>query len=125
GLGGTFSGIGEFTGGSALDTLTGADVVTTWSITSNNGGTAGTIAFNSFENLTGGSNNDSFVFSNGVGLSGSINGGLGSNTLDYSAYTTAIAVNLQTATATELGGTFSNIGNFIGGSAADTLTGAN
>ena len=120
---GGFSNIGSFMGGTASDTLTGADPATTWAITSNNSGSAGSVNFSSFENLTGGSGNDSFVFSDGIGVSGTTDGGGGINTLDYSAYSTAVSVNLQSLTATATGG-FSNIGSLIGGTVSDTLTGA-
>ncbi|EKD69802.1 MAG: YapH protein, partial [uncultured bacterium] len=81
--------------------------------------------FQSFENLTGGSGTDNFIFSDAKSISGDIDGGSGTNTLNMAAYTTAVSVNLQTATATSVGGTFSNISNFVGGSASDTLTAAN
>jgi hypothetical protein len=54
--------------------------------------------------------------------------GTGSNTLDYSAYTTDVSVNLQTGTATDLAGITDpatgrvTIQNVIGGSGNDTLT---
>jgi hypothetical protein len=54
-------------------------------------------------------------------------GGTGSNTLDYSAYTTDVTVNLQTGTATDLAGIKDpntgrvTIQNVIGGSSNDTL----
>jgi autotransporter-associated beta strand protein len=54
-------------------------------------------------------------------------GGTGSNTLDYSSYTTDVSVNLQTGTATDLAGIKDpntgrvTIQNVIGGSGNDTL----
>jgi hypothetical protein len=50
-------------------------------------------------------------------------GGTGVNTLDYSAYTTDVTVNLATGVATDLAG-IANIRNAIGGSGNDTLTGS-
>jgi hypothetical protein len=50
-------------------------------------------------------------------------GGTGVNTLDYSAYTTDVTVNLATGVATDLAG-ISNFRNVIGGSGNDTLTGS-
>ena len=52
------------------------------------------------DNIIGGSGDDIFIFENGAVLNGTINGGTGINTLDYSLYTTAVAVNLATGTAT-------------------------
>jgi len=50
----------------------------------------------------------------------SIDGGGGSNTLDYAAYTTGVSVNLAAGTATDLAG-IAHIQNVIGGSGNDTL----
>jgi hypothetical protein len=91
------------------------------------GGTGGNI-FNIQQtgvpvNLSGGSGNDTFVFSDGAGLSGgTIDGGPGTNTLDYHLYTTSVNVNLGLGTATGTGGV-NNIQNATGGSANDTLIG--
>src|SRR5262249_19137569 len=42
-----------------------------------------------------------------------------------SALAGPVSVNLASGTATGIGGTFSNITNFVGGAGSDTLTGAN
>jgi Ca2+-binding RTX toxin-like protein len=82
-------------------------------------------AGDNIENLKGGTGNDSFIFANGAGLAGgggTIDGGGGLNTLDYSVYTTPVSVNLAAGTAT---GTMSiaNIQTVLGGSGNDTITG--
>jgi Ca2+-binding RTX toxin-like protein len=64
------------------------------------------------------------VFSNGKGVTGTINGGSGSNELDYAAYTTVVSANLASHTATGTGG-FANIETLVGGAGANTLVGAN
>ncbi len=75
------------------------------------------------EAVIGGSGNNTITFENGASFAGSIDGGAtGTNTLDYSAYTTAVTVNLDQGTATGTTG-ISNISNIIGGSANDTLVG--
>jgi hypothetical protein len=110
-------------GGSGSDVLVGLNQPNTWAITENNAGSLnGGLTFNSIEYLTGGSGSDQFVFSDGKGVSGTIDGKAGANTLDYSGYSTAVTVNLGSCTATGTGavGNFSNI---IGGSAGDSLTG--
>jgi Ca2+-binding RTX toxin-like protein len=56
---------------------------------------------------------------------GSLNGGLGTNILDYSQYTTGVTVNLLAGTATGVGGSVSNIHEVIGGSGNDSLTADN
>jgi hypothetical protein len=94
---GHYANIQVLTGSPSSDTLQGANVATTWQITVINGGTVGSYSFTAFENLIGGSNNDIFKFSNGKNVSGTIDGGGGTNWLDYSAYTTAVSVNVSSA----------------------------
>ncbi|MDB5357607.1 MAG: hypothetical protein JWN24_4060 [Phycisphaerales bacterium] len=124
GIGGTFANISNFIGSaSAGDTLIGPDAATNWQITAANAGSAGSDTFSSFENLTGGAGNDSFAFLPGGGVSGNIDGGGGTNTLDYSALSGPITVNLQTHAAPGIGGTFTNISNFVGSAGSDSLIG--
>src|SRR5262249_42089347 len=54
---------------------------------------------------------------------GTIDGGAGVNTLDYSLYTTGITVDLGSGTATGVGGGITHIQNVTGGAGNDTLTG--
>jgi hypothetical protein len=123
-------------GGSGSNKLTGPNATTLWTIFAPDGGTLGTnVGFHAVSNLVGGSGNDTFAFRqrflpvNTVGsISGSISGGGGTNTLDYSALPGAVAVNLGTHAASQIrggsGGGFANIHTVLGsGSAADTLTG--
>jgi RTX calcium-binding nonapeptide repeat (4 copies) len=120
-----FTGINNLTGGTAADTLIGPNAATStiWSITANNAGTVGSLAFSAVENLTGGSGVDEFVLSNGVGVSGKIDGGGAHNWLDYAAYTTAVAVDLTANTATGAAGGIANIRDVRGGVGNDTLKG--
>src|SRR5262249_15027949 len=90
---GTFSGITNLVGTAASDTLIGPDSGATWNLTGNNSGDVNGVKYASFENLTGGSGDDTFVFFAGGGVSGNIDGGGGNNTLDYSHLTTGITVN--------------------------------
>ncbi|MEQ9356166.1 beta strand repeat-containing protein, partial [Coleofasciculus chthonoplastes] len=79
----------------ATSTLVANNTANNWTITNSNSGTInGTITFNTFSNLTGGSNNDTFQFNENVTLTGTIDGGGGTDTLDYSAYTSPLTVNL-------------------------------
>ena len=126
GVGGTYSSIQTFIGGSnATNAVAGAAAATTYNITALNTFNAGGVSFSGFRNITGGAGQNTFVLSNGAGLSGTINGGVGGkNWLDYSAYTTGITVNLATGAATGFGSATSNIYNVRGGSAGlDKLTG--
>jgi hypothetical protein len=108
---------------SSADKLIGPNTTNTWSINANNGGTVDSFHFSGIENLTGGSGLDVFVFAAGKSVSGKIDGGGGgSDWIDYAAYTTPVAVNLATGTATGVGG-IANIRNVRGGQGGDTLTG--
>jgi hypothetical protein len=127
---GSFVNIQQFIGGAATNTLTGPNGDTTWNINTPNAGTftvtgGGTFTFSAFQNLTGGSGADAFDFANGARVDGNIDGGGGSNTFDESAYSTPVTVNLAAATATGVGGTFTNIQNFVGGGGGNTLLGPN
>jgi hypothetical protein len=67
------------------------------------------------QNLTGGAGADTFAFADGAGVSGTIDGGAGTNTLDYSAYASSnVLVNLQASFATGVGGTVASIQNANG-----------
>ncbi len=117
-------------GAGGTNTLVGTNAASTWNITAQNSGTltfaAGTTTFSGVQNLTGGSAADDFVFADGAGVDGNINGGGGSDTLDYSAYSTPVTVNLATATATGVGGVAFNVRNFVGSAAGgSTLIGPN
>src|SRR5205807_5168471 len=65
-------------------------------------------------------------FTGAGNITGNLDGGPGgTNTLNYSALSGPISVNLQTSKASNIGGTFSNIANVIGSVGFDTLIGAN
>src|SRR5690606_2193057 len=150
------SGVGNISGtisdGGGNDTLTGANAANTWNITGNNAGDVdGVNAFAGIENLTGGTDDDTFIFSAGSSLSGLIDGGahnIAGDSVDYSALG-AITVTIGTgitnienltgaASATLAGGTiwvitganfgtvdlfnFSGFGNIAGTTGADSFT---
>jgi Ca2+-binding RTX toxin-like protein len=75
--------------------------------------------------LTSSGGADTFVFADGATLtgSGSIDGGGGVDTLDYSAYSDSVNVDAGTATGTKFPNGIANIEGAIGGSANDTLFG--
>jgi hypothetical protein len=129
-VGGTWLGVSGFVGDNATSTLVGANTTNTWTVTAANAGKVGSITFTGFANLTGGSGNDTFKLANGVGVSGTIDGGGGTNTLDDSAYQTGVVINLQLGTATNVG-VIANIQNaksgtgnsiLVGNAAANVLT---
>ena len=97
---------------------------TVWNITANNAGNVDNLyAFSLFENLTGGVQNDRFVYREGVTNSGLTNGADGINTLDYSSFSSATVVNVNLLTDTRNGGKVSNVQRVYGGAANDLLTG--
>ena len=100
---------------------------TTWDLTAPNAGAVtvdgySVIAFSGIASLSGASGDDTFVFSASSSLGMRIDGGFGANTLDYSARTTGVSVNLVSGTAMGTTG-ISGIQNVIGGAGNDTLTG--
>jgi hypothetical protein len=149
-----FTAIDDLIGsGNASDTLTGRNVSSTWllgsTLTYNDGGSA-TLTFSQFStliggnsgnlfeltashtlNLVGGTGSDTFRLPvNGVQLTGTINGGGGSDTLSYAAfggnngYTSGADVDLYADDATGISGNISGIGTFVGGpSSNNTLDG--
>jgi hypothetical protein len=119
-----FSGISALLGSGTSVTLVGPDSSSTWNITGSNAGTVnGTCTFSGVANLTGGSGDDSFVFGPGGGVTGMIDGGAGSNTLDYSGSSTGVTVNLQTGTASGTG-EVKDVVNVTGSLFNDVLTGS-
>jgi hypothetical protein len=119
---GTFSYFTSFVGANATSTLLGTNSNNTWNITATNKGTVGATSFSGFANLTGGAANDTFKLANGVGVTGTIDGGVGVNTLDDSAYLTNVVINLRAGTATNVGH-IANILDAIGGVGNDILVG--
>ena len=108
------------------NTLVGANTTNTWALTGPNAGTLdGALTFAGFQALTGGSVNDTFAFLPGGSISGALKGVAPTNTLDYSQYGSPVTVDLQTKTATAIGGAWAKIQNFVGTGTTGTLIGAN
>ena len=118
-------------GGGGSDTLIALPDSTTWNITSMGGGQVvvtndedtviANVGFSGFENLKGLEGDDTFVFSDGMGMSGTIDGGGGANTLDYHLYATNdVTVNLGSGATTGASGVGS-IQNIIGGGGNDDV----
>ncbi len=125
---------GTLSGGSGTNTLNMAANTSgvTVNISTNNGGSAtadgASFNFSGIANLVGGSGNNTFFLGNGKTISGTINGGVGgTNTLNYSAFTTGIRVNLTQMAATGIdsgaANGISNFQNVTGGSGNDILIG--
>jgi hypothetical protein len=101
--------------------LFASDADNNWSITSQNAGAlssallVGTVTFSGAANLHGGNEADTFVFADGAGVDGTIDGGGGTNSLDYSGYSSSVVVDLQTGSATGVGQGAANIQIVTGG----------
>jgi hypothetical protein len=114
-------------GGTGTDSLIGQNLQTTWEITEIGGGSFGTLMqFKQIENLTGGNNIDRFRIRSNASIPAVLDGGLGDNILDYSLFTTAVAVDLQSATpsSTNVSSLTNTFPIIMGGSGNDTLKGS-
>ena len=125
-LSGATSGIEEYVAGaSTSDSIVGDDQQHTWVITADNTGhldSAEQLRFSGFENLTGGAESDTFELADGVGVAGDIDGGQGADTLDMSAYSAGLTVNITATDAGTAGDQgFTGVENLIGTQADDTL----
>jgi Ca2+-binding RTX toxin-like protein len=121
---GTFGGISKITGTPGADTLVGASGVdNTWSLTGANAGQVDGVTFAGFENLQGGDQADTFVFVNGAKVAGVVDGGAGTNTLDYSGYKGNVTVDLPLGSATLVGSSVKNILDVVGSIGNDILVG--
>src|SRR5262249_15915107 len=74
-----------FPGGSGSNTLVGANVANTWTLSGAYTGKVGNVTFDNFQSLVGGNSSDTFKFISQSAGEHSINGGGGTNKLDYSA----------------------------------------
>ncbi len=121
--------LGSVNGGTGNDSLTrdsAAAAAINWNFTSAGGGTVTGIGgtFSNMESITGGAGDDTFAFSTGGSLAGSLNGAGGTiDKLDYSALSSDVTVSLAGGSASGVTGTVSNIENITGGSGNDSLTG--
>jgi hypothetical protein len=122
------------------DTLVGPDAPNFWQLTGLNSGRLSVLApenvvalFTDMANLIGGAGDDTFQFGDAAGggrVSGGIDGGGGTNTLDCSAFSGSVYVNLQTGVAvrdsdgSRLAGSLAYIQNVLCGAGNDILVGA-
>ncbi|MEZ6133641.1 MAG: Ig-like domain-containing protein [Pirellulaceae bacterium] len=136
-------GIEGLVGGSGTDTLTvthvqGTGAENVWTLNQLGGGNVnGELTLAGFENLTGGNPHDRFVFAGGR-VTGQINGQGGNDTLDFSAASQPIELDLSSGKASSefifpfIGNididymkSFANIDQLLGSTANDTLIGPN
>ena len=110
--------------GDAKDTLIGRNAVARFYLADGIYESENTLHFSGFEVLQGGSAEDTFIFNDNTNFAGSLNGGNGIDTLDYSACTIPATINLQTFTTTGITGNFTAIEAVLGSSGNDTLIGS-
>jgi len=115
------TGVEVIAGGTGNNTIIGPDSGATWTITGFNSGTLNGISFTNFQNLAGGAGPNGFVFTGG--RVSSVTGNSGIDTLDLSADTEGVALDLNARTATHAG-TISQIENIFTGAGDDTFVGA-
>ena len=129
---GSFANITSLNGSSSTDSLTGLNVPSVWNINGLVQYTASgrSLLMVSTETLNGGAFEDRFIFANGATLPGNIDGSGGKDTVDFSAYTTDLWVDLDTGAVEEnvtwnilIGGGVSSVENFLAGSGNDMLFG--
>jgi hypothetical protein len=104
-------------GGKGINTLYGPDSNNTWEITKSNTGVVtgpNVFQFIGIQSLRGGARDDLFLFDDGASVDGLLDGGYGTNTIEYSPdYSTPVTVDFSTESATGIeGGTpwsFTNI----------------
>ncbi|MEM1252542.1 MAG: CHAT domain-containing protein [Cyanobacteria bacterium P01_H01_bin.21] len=103
---------------STNDTIQGAANNDTIILSGLNAGTFNETNFAEIQRVSGGGGDDRFVISGG--LWDGLDGGPGTDTLDYSTSTIGVTVDLENNTANNVIA-FSNIESFIGGSGSDTF----
>jgi len=113
-------------GGAGTDRIESVVIDNSWNINGPGSGSLNSLVnFSNIESIQGSSGPDQFKFGSSGSLLGQIHGGLSSDTLDFSAKTTGVTINLATAISTFTGG-FVAIENFVGSSSnADTLVSPN
>ena len=122
--------IATIDGGAGSNTIVGANTTTTWNLTGAVSGSLSGTTFNNIQSLVGGSGNDTFAVGNSVTFGGTIDGGGGTNALNYSAFTSPLTVNLAALGAnniTSIVGTTNAPSTLVGANTVNTwsLTGAN
>jgi Ca2+-binding RTX toxin-like protein len=123
GLGNPFAGIEGLVGSGLSDELLGPDLGAMFIVDGADAGSVEGFTFASFENITGRGGPDVFHFRPGGLLAGDLVGGDGDDTLNYSQYGQAVAVDLEGHTASGIGGTFDSIETLVGSSELDELIG--
>jgi hypothetical protein len=110
-------------GNDALDYAAAGDVV--WRLIARSAGyVEGAFRFTGVENLTSSAGDDWFQVSDGAGIDGILDGGLGDDAVDYAAWKTGNPVTVNTKTHAAPGmGEYRSVELFVGGKGTDSLIG--
>lgn len=110
---------GSLKGNAGVDTVIGFGETTAWSVSDLGTGTINASAFQTIENLTGGSSADVFIFGPAGRITGTVVGGAGGDTLDLSARTAPLSIpNTTTHAITGVMAGFNTIENVLGSDVA-------
>jgi len=111
---------GTIDGGDGADSLEGADTNNTWEITALDAGALNEQIYENIENLIGGDAQDIFVLGDGAGVTGTIDGGAGSDTLvGPDSDTTWNITGGDAGSVADV--EFTSVENLTGGAGADTF----
>lgn len=138
GLGSSVVGVESLEGNGANSTLQGADVAQEWNISDTNTGSVGGVNFSGFANLIGGSDDDSFIFTEDTLTAGRLTGRLtgggqsvggDGDEVNFSGLTQAqnISFHATTGNVSGIENIIGNDGSLTGDNAASDwyITGAN
>ena len=119
----TFWWINAFVGTAGVDTMIGPNSTSNWNFWGANSGYVNGLNFSGFENFVGGSGTDTFALrAPTASISGSLDGGGGTNTLVGFNSSTVNVWNLTGTAAGNLNGmNFTNVENLTGGLYSDTF----
>ncbi|QDT79612.1 Cadherin domain protein [Gimesia maris] len=114
----------NFNGGAGSNTIVAPNQDNDWEIDGINSGSllSGAVVFSNVENLTGNDAADTFAILDSGQIDGTIAGGVGSDSIDFSAVTAAVTVNLNDGSATGIN-LATGIEKYIGDGSLDNLTG--
>ncbi|WP_417377639.1 LamG-like jellyroll fold domain-containing protein [Gimesia sp.] len=114
----------NFNGSAGSNTIVAPNQNNDWEIDGINSGSllSGAVVFSNVENLTGNDAADTFVMLDGGQIDGTIAAGIGFDSIDFSAVTAAVTVNLNDGSATGIN-LATGIDKGIGDGSLDKITG--
>jgi Ca2+-binding RTX toxin-like protein len=114
--------ITQIVAGTGIDTLIGPNSNNAWLINGvSRGRLNNTSNFQDVEHVRGGALDDTFEITSSGRITGSLSGGLGTNTLSYKTWTTSVAINTTQGTATGITSLLADFQILVGGNANDNI----